>query len=143
MIRKYEEKDIDELIKVWYPASKLAHPFLKEEYFEQKRKTFTHPNLQRTETLVYEKDNKVVGFITLMDELVYALFVDIDFQRMGIGRALMDHAKSIRPFLELYVFKDNEIGRNFYDKFGFNFVKDELHDETGFTQLKLKLKLTY
>ncbi|MCH7955137.1 MAG: GNAT family N-acetyltransferase [Candidatus Marinimicrobia bacterium] len=143
MIRKYEEKDIDELIEVWYPASKLAHPFLKEEYFEQERKKFTHPNIQRTETLVYEKDNKVVGFITLMNELVYAFFVDIDFQHSGIGRALMDHAKSIRPFLELYVFKDNEIGRKFYKKYGFIELSKHRDKETGFTQLKLKLKLTY
>ena len=139
MIRKYEEKDIDELLDVWYSASRLAHPLFKKEYFERERKKFTHPNLQRTETLVYEKDNKVVGFITLMDELVYTFFVDIDFQHSGIGRALMDYAKSIRPFLELYVFKDNEIGRNFYDKFGFIELSEHPHDETGFTQLYLKL----
>ena len=139
MIRKYEEKDIEELIKVWYHASKLAHPLFKKEYFERERKKFTHPNLQTTETLVYEKYNKVVGFITLMDELVYALFVDIDFQRMGIGRALMNHAKSIRPFLELYVFKDNEIGRKFYKKYGFIELSKHRDKETGFTQLYLKL----
>ncbi|MCH8272831.1 MAG: GNAT family N-acetyltransferase [Candidatus Marinimicrobia bacterium] len=45
-----------------------------------------------------------------------AIFVDTDFLGMGFGRALMEHAKSLQPFLELYVFKENKIGRNFYDK---------------------------
>ena len=139
MIRKYEEKDIDELLDAWYSASKVAHPFLSEEYFEQERKKFTHRNIQETETWVYEKDSKVVGFITLMNELIYAFFVDTDFQRIGIGRVLMEHAKSLRTFLELYVFKENKIGRNFYDKCGFIKVAEHLHEETGFMQLRLKL----
>ena len=53
----------------------------------------------------------------------------------------MEHAKSIRTFLELDVFKDNKIGRNFYDKFGFIKVSEHPHEETGF--MELRLKLTY
>ena len=58
---------------------------------------------------------------------------------MGLGRALMEHAKSVRTFLELYVFKDNLIGRDFYEKCGFIEVSEQLHEETGFMQLLLKL----
>ncbi|MCH8306181.1 MAG: GNAT family N-acetyltransferase [Candidatus Marinimicrobia bacterium] len=139
MIRKYEEKDIDELLDAWYSASKVAHPFLSEDFFDRERKNIRELYIPNVETWVYEKDSKVVGFITLINELIYAFFVDTDFQRIGIGRALMEHAKSIRTFLELYVFKENKIGRNFYDKCGFIEVFKHPHKETGFMQLRLKL----
>ena len=139
MIRKYEEKDIDELLDAWYSASKVAHPFLSEDFFDRERKNIRELYIPNVETWVYEKDSKVVGFITLINELIYAFFVDTDFQRIGIGRELMEHAKSLRPFLELYVFKENKIGRNFYDKCGFIKVAEHLHEETGFMQLRLKL----
>ena len=139
MIRKYEEKDIDELLDAWYSGSLVAHPFLSEDFFVRERKKIPEEYIPNVETWVYEKDSKVVGFITLINELIYAFFVDTDFQRIGIGRELMEHAKSLRPFLELYVFKENKIGRNFYDKCGFIKVSEHLHEETGFMQIKLKL----
>ena len=139
MIRKYEEKDIDELLDAWYSGSLVAHPFLSEDFFVRERKKIPEEYIPRTEIWVYEQNNKVVGFITLINELIYAFFVDTDFQRIGIGRALMEHAKSLRTFLELYVFKENKIGRNFYDKCGFIKVAEHLHEETGFMQLRLKL----
>lgn len=38
MIRKYEDKDLIELIGAWHAAAKAAYPFLDEEFFEQERK---------------------------------------------------------------------------------------------------------
>ena len=51
----------------------------------------------------------------------------------------MDHVRSIRNSLELDVFKDNQIGRKFYEKYGFNKIGEHLHEETGFMQLRLRL----
>lgn len=139
MIRKYEEKDLAELIDAWYSASKVAHTFLSEDFFKQERRNIADLYIPNVETWVYEKDNKVIGFISLMENEVGAIFVDPEFHGKGIGRALMEHAKSLREFLELYVFKENKIGRNFYEKCGFKFVSEHLHEETGFMQLRLKL----
>ncbi|TFB09183.1 GNAT family N-acetyltransferase, partial [Candidatus Marinimicrobia bacterium MT.SAG.3] len=105
MIRKYEEKDIDELLDAWYSASKVAHPLGSEDFFEQERKNIRELYIPNVETWVYEKDSKVVGFISLMENEVGAIFLDPDLHGTGIGRALMEHAKSLRTFLELDVFK--------------------------------------
>ncbi len=51
----------------------------------------------------------------------------------------MDKAGSIRDVLELDVFKDNLVGQKFYEKYGFSQVKEYLHEETGFMQLRLRL----
>ncbi len=139
MIRKYEEKDLTELLDAWYSASKMAHSFLSEEFFEQERRKIADLHIPNSETWVYEKDHKVVGFISLIENEVGGIFVDPDFHGMGYGRELMEQAKSLRPFLELSVLKENMIGRSFYEKCGFKLVSEEMHEETGFMQLRLKL----
>ena len=139
MIREYEDKDLRELLEAWYSASKFAHPFLSEEFFNQERQKIPSIYMPMAETWVYELDGAVVGFIALIGNEVGAIFLDPELHGKGIGRALMDHARSIRDVLELDVFKENKIGRNFYKKYGFIEEYEYLHKETGFMQLRLKL----
>ena len=139
MITAYKEKDLSELLDAWYSASKVAHPFLDEDFFDQERRNIAALHLPNAETWVFKLDGVVVGFIALIGNEVGAIFVDAKFHGQGIGRALMDHARSIRDVLELDVFKDNLVGRNFYEKYGFSKVDEHLHEETGFMQLRLRL----
>lgn len=140
MIRKYEDKDLNELLEAWFSASQTAHPFLSSTFIKQERKDIAEIFLPRSETWVYELDGSVVGFISLNGNEVGGIFVDSRFHRQGIGRALMDKARSERDFLELDVFKDNLIGRQFYEKYGFIQVDEYIHAETGLLQLRLKLQ---
>jgi putative acetyltransferase len=139
MIREYEEKDLSELLDAWYSASQVGHPFLDEDFFEQERRNIAAFYLPNAETWVYEFDGLVVGFIALMGNEVGAIFVDSRFHGQGIGRALMDKARSLRDVLELDVFKENLVGRKFYEKYGFRQVNEYLHAETSFLQLRLRL----
>jgi putative acetyltransferase len=139
MIRAYEERDLSELLEVWYSASQVAHPFLDEAFFAQERQNIAAFYLPHAETWVYELDGVVVGFIALLGNEVGGLFVDPKFHGQGLGRALMDKARSLREVLELDVFKENRGGRNFYEKYGFSQVNESLHEETGFRQLRLRL----
>ena len=139
MIRPYKDTDLDELLEAWYSASLVGHPFLDEAFFQQERKNIREVYLPKAETWVFEQDGAVVGFISLLGNEVGAIFVDSNFHGSGIGRALMDHARSLRDFLELTVFQDNKVGRDFYEKCGFHRVGEHLHEETGFMQLRLRL----
>lgn len=139
MIRPYQDTDLNKLLEAWYSASLVGHPFLDEAFFQQERKNIREIFLPKAETWVYEQDGTVVGFISLLGNEVGAIFVDANFHGKGVGRALMDHAKGLRDFLELTVFQDNQVGRDFYEKCGFRQVDELLHDETGYWQLKLKL----
>jgi putative acetyltransferase len=140
MIREYDEKDLNQLLDVWFSASQIAHPFLDEAFFERERRNIADLYLPKTETWVYEVDGVVVGFIALNGNEVGGLFVDSKFHRQGIGRALMDKARNTRDVLELDVFKANLVGRKFYERYGFIQVAEHLHEETGFIQLRLNLK---
>jgi putative acetyltransferase len=139
MIREYEERDLSELLAAWYSASQVGHPFLSEAFFEQERQNIATRYLPIAETWVYVLDGVVVGVISLVGNEVGGLFVDAKYHGQGIGRALMDKARSLRDVLELEVFEKNIIGRIFYDKYGFSQVGAYLHEETGFILLRLRL----
>ncbi len=80
----------------------------------------------------------MIGFISLIGIEVGAIFVAPNRHGQGFGRALMDHAKSIHNTLEVEVFKDNPIGRRFYDRQGFIVIKKLIHEETGNQLIKMR-----
>lgn len=139
MIRSYEPKDLNELLEAWYSASQVAHPFLNEAFFEQERKNIATLYLPSVETWVFERDGVVIGFISLLGNEVGGLFVGAACHGQGVGRALMDHARSRREVLELEVFEANQVGRRFYERYGFRQVGENVHEETGHKQLRLRL----
>ncbi|MFQ6030246.1 MAG: GNAT family N-acetyltransferase [Dehalococcoidia bacterium] len=139
MIRKYQDKDEEKLLEVWYSGSQVGHPFLDEDFLERERENIIALYLPNAETWVFELDDVVVGFIALVGNEVGAIFVDSKYQRRGIGGQLMDHARGIRDSLELNVFEENAAGRSFYEKYGFGEVGRGLHEETGHMLLRLRL----
>ena len=56
-----------------------------------------------------------------------------------MGRALMDAARCSRSYLELDVFEANEVGRRFYDAYGFEVVERHMNDVVGQPELRLRL----
>ena len=139
MIRKYRAEDLEDLLTAWESASVLAHPFLSEEFLAAERNNIANVYLPHAETWVWESDGPVVGFLSLIDNEIGGLFVDPKYHRLGIGRALLDHARQLRDNLEVEVFKENVIGRKFYAKYGFVPMHEKVHDETGLEILRLRL----
>lgn len=139
MIRQYQPADCNDVLYVWERASALAHPFLSQEFLELERHNIPNVHLPQAETWVWETDGRVVGFIALLGNEVGALFVDPAFHRRGIGRALLDQVRSLRGELEVEVFERNLLGRAFYAKVGFELLRQEVHQETGFPVLRLRL----
>ena len=71
------------------------------------------------ETWVALEEHVVVGFATLGLEELDHLYVAPVAQGQGIGTALLDHAKALRPGgFELWVFQRNVSARRFYERHG-------------------------
>jgi GNAT superfamily N-acetyltransferase len=80
--------------------------------------------IDRDEIWVAEEDGLVVGFIGLNGDVLTHIDVDPGAQNRGVGTALLDHAKRLRPDrLELWVFQENAGARRFYERHGFGLVK--------------------
>ena len=138
MIRLYQEKDTEMIIDVWYQASLIAHPFLTEAFLQEEKTRLREIFLPNSQTWVYEEAGQVVGFISLVDSEVGGIFVRPSNQRQGIGKALMDKARSLHNYLELDVFEANKSGRAFYAKYGFAPIKKYREAETGEITIRLR-----
>ena len=138
-IRPYADSDLDAVLNLWYRASKVAHSFLPDDFFERERREIATLWLPMAETIVFDVDNRVDGFLALIGNEVGAIFVDPEAQGQGIGRNLMESVKSRRQFLELSVLEANEAGRRFYDAYGFELVACSTCDRTCEPQLRLRL----
>ncbi len=140
MIRKHKEQDLEQIINVWYQSSKFAHPFLSFSFFEKVKSDMTNIYIPNSETWVYEIDNTIVGFISMLDNEIGGLFVLPNNHSKGIGTKLVDFIKKEHLDLEVEVFEKNLIGRAFYDKYGFQRIKKYNHKESGNKVLRLKLR---
>ena len=139
MIRPFANDDSDAVIDVWFHSSRVAYSFLSDDFFDSERQEIRDRWLPIAETLVFEDEGRVVGFLSLIGNEVGAFFVAPDHQGRGIGRRLMDHARDSRPLLELNVFESNALGRRFYAAYGFVAVSDHIHEATGAKELRLRL----
>ena len=139
MIRKHKENDLEQIINVWYKSSTIAHPFLNANFVEKVKSDMTNIYIPNSQTWVYEIDNTIVGFISMLNNEIGGLFVLPNDQTKGIGTKLVDFIKGKHSDLEVEVFERNVIGRAFYQKYGFERIKKYYHQESGNEVLRLKI----
>jgi len=139
MIRPYDSADQAQLLEVWRRSSDLAHPFLSSEFQDSVGTAIRDIYLSSAETWVHMDGERLVGFLSLVGDGVGGLFVDPECYGQGHGRALMDHACTLRTRLEVEVFEENAIGRRFYDRYGFELLSRGVHAESGQPVLRLVL----
>ena len=137
VIRNYQERDLKDLLIAWEGASRIAHSFMPEDFFDKERYNIPNLYLPNADTWVAVVDDKVVGFIALIENEVGGLFVDPSYHGIGIGRALMNKGQELHGDLEVDVFKKNSIGRRFYDQYGFKFLSEKIWEDTGDIILRL------
>ena len=140
LIRHYVDSDLEELLSAWESASRLAHPFLTESFMEKVKHDIPNVYIPNADTWVVVENQRVVGFIALIGNEVGAIFVDPIHHGKGYGKALMDKAQSLHDELELDVFKENNIGRQFYDRYGFISQGERLDEDSGQQVLRLLYK---
>ncbi len=131
MIRKHNKNDLDPILDVWVQASTLAHPFLEKEFVEKVKNDMRELYIPNSETWVHEQNDKVIGFIGMMENEIGGLFVLPGHHSKGIGTQLVNFILNTHKELEVEVFKKNKIGRAFYDKYGFKTFREFVHKESG------------
>jgi len=139
MIREYRTADCEDVLSVWAQASAVAHSFLSQEFLVAERRNVRDAYLPNANSWIWEVDGHAVAFKSLLGNEIGGIFVDPKFQRSGIGRALVDQARTLRGDIEVEVFEMNRSGRMFYAKLGFEFMYRKIHGETGLHVLRLRL----
>lgn len=139
MIREYTTDDTDALIGIWEKANALAHPFLAPEFVAFVKDAMRNMYLPNAETWVLEQNGSPIGFIAMIGNEIGGLFLDPAHHGKGHGRAMVDYVLGLKGPLRVEVFKDNTVGRPFYERYGFEFVEDYLHEQSGAVTVKMSM----
>jgi ribosomal protein S18 acetylase RimI-like enzyme len=100
------------------PVPEAVLPEIADELFER-----------NDEVWLAEEDGRPLGFLAMRRsrrhgwEVLEKLYVDPDVQGRGVGSALLEQAKALRPAgFRLWVFQENRDARRFYERHGFHVV---------------------
>src|SRR5699024_4298617 len=128
MIRAYKENDIDILIDIWYKRTLQAHDVIDSGYWESQLEEMKEKYIPRTETHVITNQTKIIGFISMVECYLAALYIDVPYTNNRAGKELLNYEKRRRNKIRLKVYKENLSAVRFYEKNGF-IIKEELTDE--------------
>jgi len=137
MIREYKETDADAIVAAWRAANELAHPFLSKAFLDKEADNVRNVYPQFATIWVTEIDGQVVGLIAMIDNEIGGLFLLPDYHGKGLGREMVDFVQEKKGKLTVEVFRDNKIGRRFYDAYGFKKTGEYLHEHSGQMTLKM------
>ena len=138
MIRKFESRDLDAVMQIWLHGNLDAHPFIPASFwtghFEMVRDM-----LPQAELYVHEdKDTQQIdGFIGLTENHIEGIFVAESARSKGIGRALLEYAKSRKPRLDLSVYQKNERALAFYRREKFVVQSKGIDGDTNEAEIQM------
>lgn len=130
MIRVLEEKDVDTVAKIWLETNIKTHDFIASNYWKEHYEIIKDMFLQ-AEVYVYEIEKEIMGFIGLDKEYIEGIFVLDQYQKRGIGKALLNHVKAKKEHLSLNVYQKNLNAIQFYQREGFCVQYEDVDKNTG------------
>lgn len=130
MIRVLEEKDVDTVAKIWLETNIKTHDFIASNYWKEHYEIIKDMFLQ-AEVYVYEIEKEIMGFIGLDKEYIEGIFVLDQYQKRGIGKALLNHVKAKKEHLSLNVYQKNLNAILFYQREDFCIQYEDVDKNTG------------
>lgn len=130
MIRTLKEKDVDTVAKIWLETNIKTHDFIASNYWKEHYEIIKDMFLQ-AEVYVYEIEKEIMGFIGLDKEYIEGIFVLDQYQKRGIGKALLNHVKAKKEHLSLNVYQKNLNAILFYQREGFCVQYEDVDENTG------------
>lgn len=119
--------DRDVVIELWHVTKRDAYPYLpleQEHTLEDDTGFFTEHLEPKCEVVVATVEDRIVGFMATEASLIDRLYVHPDWQRRGVGTALLDEAKRRSPSaLTLFTHQKNASARRFYEQHGFRILR--------------------
>jgi putative acetyltransferase len=132
MIRPYKDTDLDDVTSIWYETSRIAHSFIPEEALAVQKEIIINTYIPRAKIWVIEENEFIVGFISLLDNLIGGLFISSGNQGKGFGTQLIEHTKSmVKNTIFVDVYQHNYKAQRFYKKCGFILIDQHLDENTN------------
>jgi len=123
LIREYRAEDFDAVTILWRVAREKLLPNGQTDtghYFYEDQDYFRNQILKKDHIWIVEIDHRPAAFMAMENEFMDQLYVHPNYQRSGIGEALLEFARSRSPqHLWLYTLQSNMNAQAFYEKNGF------------------------
>ncbi|WP_209329753.1 GNAT family N-acetyltransferase [Lunatimonas salinarum] len=137
-IQPYHPKNLPEIRMIWRKSATSAYPFLSAEFIQKEENQIAQIYLPLCQTWVWKNEcGSCLAFISLLENEIGGLFVLPEFQYRGIGKELVKHASQSFQELFVEVFSKNQSGILFYEKMGFSFFEEKIHEETEETLIRM------
>ena len=125
-------------MQIWLQANLDAHAFIPASFWEAHFE-MVRDMLPQAELYVYENEahRQIDGFIGLTENHIEGIFVAKSPRSKGIGRALLEYAKSRKPRLTLSVYQKNERALAFYQREQFTVQSEGIDEDTNEAELQM------
>ena len=111
--------DLDQIVALFGRSRRVALPFLPLLHSPDEDRAFLMQYVASGEMMVARHNGRLAGFMVRTPGWIEQLYLDPQLRGQGIGRRLVDWAKSGSDRLELWCFADNHPARAFYAAQGF------------------------
>ena len=122
MIRKIKEEDLTNIMTLWVKGNFKANSFIDKDYWLEIYNQTKVDFLNKFKTYVYVEKNEILGFISIYDNEIKAIFIKENYKRTGIGTKLINYCKenlNENEELTVKIFEKNMTAIVFFSKLKF------------------------
>ena len=138
MIRKFETQDLDTVMQIWLHGNLDAHAFIPVSFWKAHFE-MVRDMLPQAELYVHENEapRQIDGFIGLTGNHIEGIFVAKAARSKGVGKALLEYAKSRKPSLTLSVYQKNQRALAFYRRKQFVVQSEGIDEDTNEAEIQM------
>lgn len=139
MIAAYSDKRALELVRMWRASFERGVGLLDPHPLDDQLAFFHREVVPENKVLLVldDAEGPIAAFIAFSKEKVAQLYVHIDYQGRGIGKALLDVAKrESSGRLHLFTFARNTRACRFYERNGFHEIGRGFESEWQLADVK-------
>ena len=143
MIRKIKEEDLTNVMTIWVKGNFKANGFIEKDYWLEIYNQTKLDFLENYKTYVYVENDEILGFISICDNEIKAIYVKEEKRENGIGTKLLNHCRdNLGENTEMYVkiFEKNMKGILFFSKRQFKNNKIQLNEQFNETEYVMTWK---
>ncbi len=143
MIRKIKEEDLTKVMTIWVKGNFKANSFIEKDYWLEIYNQVKVDFLNQFKTYVYVEKDEVLGFISVCDNEIKAIYVKEENRGNEIGTKLLNYCKNtLEESTELFIkiFEKNMNGIVFFSNLQFKNTKVQLNEQFNETEYVMTWK---